>query len=166
MQKRPLRAARSSVTAPLCCRLMKSQGANLLLREHHSSNLSFGWSVYTTYTLVPSGRSMVVFTVTPLGTTPRASLCNHQAGMETRGAGTRGGGHRLLRLRSFPLTDDGLGSLDHGKQGGAIVRNFELRRSTVKSRGGGAPTAQKGAQKVPKRVRKDSYHKPMPNGCA
>ena len=44
----------------------------------------------------------------------------HQAGMETRGAGTRGGGHRLLRLRSFPLTDDGLGSLDRGKQGGAI----------------------------------------------
>jgi len=51
-------------------------GSDLLLREQHSSNLSFGWSVYTTYKLVPSGRSMVVLTVTPLGTTPRASLCS------------------------------------------------------------------------------------------
>ena len=30
--------------APLCCQLMESQERTFFLREHHSSNLSFGWS--------------------------------------------------------------------------------------------------------------------------
>ncbi len=135
MHKRPLRGARRSVTAPLpvCCRLMESQGANLLpsgapllelivrlvgvhdvqagslatelgigqppgqssrcfhLRQTETgradfkllsflsvgtkqqSRLKYSQSLMS-IPFVPSGRSMVVFTVTPLGTTPRASL--------------------------------------------------------------------------------------------
>ena len=38
------KSTRRSVTAPLCCLLMESQERTFFLREHHSSNLSFGWS--------------------------------------------------------------------------------------------------------------------------
>ena len=63
----------------------------MFFREHHSSNLSFGSSVCTTCKLIPSGPSMVVFTVTPLGTSPRrrCGLVPIVHTMETRGEGTR-----------------------------------------------------------------------------
>ena len=64
MHKRPLRAARRSVTAPLCCRLM--EGANLFpSRAPLLEPVARGGGV-TTYELIPSGRSTVVFTVAPL----------------------------------------------------------------------------------------------------
>ena len=79
MQKGPLRAARRSVMAPLCCQLMESQGANLLpSRAPLLEPVARGGGV-TTYKLIPSGRSTVVFTVAPLGTSPKGVAVQHQA---------------------------------------------------------------------------------------
>ena len=79
MGKGPLRAIRRSVTAPLCCLLMESQGANLLpSRAPLLEPVARGGGV-TTYKLIPSGRSTVVFTVAPLGTSPKGVAEQHKA---------------------------------------------------------------------------------------
>ncbi len=75
------KSTRRSVTAPLCCLLMESQGANLLpSRAPLLEPVARGGGV-TTYKLIPSGRSRVpvVFTVAPLGTSPRGVAVQHQA---------------------------------------------------------------------------------------
>ncbi len=73
------KSTRRSVTAPLCCLLMESQGANLLpSRAPLLEPVARGGGV-TTYKLIPSGRSTVVFTVAPLGTSPKGVAEQHKA---------------------------------------------------------------------------------------